>query len=316
MNAIEVDNLEKHYREVHALRGITLAVNAGTVLGLLGRNGSGKTTTVRILATLTLPTAGTATVDRFDVATHPHEVRRRIGVTMQAAALDPEMTAREHLELVCGAWNPKRSTARDQAASLLADFGLTDAADRVIATYSGGMRRRLDIAGALANQPMVLFLDEPTTGLDAQSRRALWQRVRDLRDAGTTVLLTTQYLEEADTLADHLAILDRGHIVADGTPADIKQRHSRTVVRARFDTTASPGRFNGTAPDADGWVQAEVDTPTDALALLDEARRAGIALAEVAIAPPTLEDAFLTVTGTAIEPTELPAPAPILTGAP
>lgn len=310
MNAVDVVGLEKRFGDVRALAGISFSVRPGTIFALLGRNGSGKTTTVRILSTLTGPTAGRARVAGFDVVTAPQRVRRRIGVTMQAAALDPEMTGREHLELVCGAWSGDRATARVQAAALLADFGLHGAADRVVATYSGGMRRRLDIAGALANRPTVLFLDEPTTGLDAQSRRALWQRVGDLRDGGTAILLTTQYLEEADALADELAILDAGTIVAEGTPASVKRRHSKAVLRARVTGSAQDGPLARATATPGGWLRLELPSTDDALAVIDEARGAGTVFVDVAITPPTLEDAFLTVTGSAVERAE-----PLATGA-
>jgi ABC-2 type transport system ATP-binding protein len=222
--AITAHELTKQYGDVAALHGVTFEVGAGAIFGYLGRNGSGKTTTVRILTTLTRPTSGTATVAgvRIDRA---REVRRRIGVTLQDAALDPSMTGADHLRLVAGLWGLRRTEAAGRTDELLELFGLVDAADRRIATYSGGMQRRLDIATALVRRPSVLFLDEPTTGLDVQSRRALWAEIRRLRADGVTIFLTTQYLEEADELADRIAIVDAGRIVAEGTPAELKALH-------------------------------------------------------------------------------------------
>jgi len=315
MEAVEVHGLGKTFGAIRALDDVTFSIEAGQVLGLLGRNGSDKTTTVRILATLTLPSEGDARVCGFDVLANRNEVRRRIGVTMQAAALDPDMTGREHLELIAGAWGAGHAT-RDRAEQLLAELGLAAAADRVIATYSGGMRRRVDLAAALVNEPEVLFLDEPTTGLDAQSRRALWERVRQLRDSGTAVLLTTQYLEEADVFADQLAILDGGRIVAAGTPSGVKERHSSTVVRLRPARPAHLGAAGLTAyAEPGGWVRFEVESPAGALALVERMRAAGAEVAELSIAPPTLEEAFLALTGaTTLEPPAI-EPFPVTTGA-
>jgi ABC-2 type transport system ATP-binding protein len=233
--AIEVEDLAKTYANgVEALRGVSFRVSPGEVLAYLGRNGQGKTTTVRILATLTAPTAGVARVAGHDVVRESHAVRSRIGVTMQAAALDPEMTGREHLEFVTGLWGRPPHEVRTIAADLLEAFSLVAAADRQIQTYSGGMKRRLDLAGALVNRPRVLFLDEPTTGLDAQSRRALWSRVRELREDGTAVLLTTQYLEEADALADRVAVIEAGRIVAADAPTALKRSTGAATLEDAF----------------------------------------------------------------------------------
>ena len=213
--AIEVTELTKTYANgVKALRGVGFQVAPGEVFAYLGRNGQGKTTTVRILSTLSAATSGHATVAGHDVATEREAVKRAIGVTMQSAALDPEMSGREHLELLAGLWGRSRRQARSDAQSALERFSLVDAADRAIQTYSGGMQRRLDLAGALLHTPQVLFLDEPTTGLDTHSRRALWDEVRALRECGTAVFLTTQYLEEAEVLADRVAVIEAGRIVA------------------------------------------------------------------------------------------------------
>ena len=235
MSAIEAHGLAKTYPGgVEALRGVSFVVPAGEVFAYLGRNGQGKTTTVRILATLTAATRGSASVAGHDVATAPGAVRRSIGVTMQAAALDGEMTGREHLVFLARLWGMGRTSAVDRAGELLASFELEDAADRPIGTYSGGMRRRVDLAGALVARPSVLFLDEPTTGLDVHSRRALWEQVRALRDAGTTVFLTTQYLEEADALADRVAIIEGGRIVAIDAPASLKAATRSSTLEEAF----------------------------------------------------------------------------------
>ena len=219
--AIRLQGLEKSYGELQVLRGVDLDVARGSIFALLGSNGAGKTTVVRILSTLLRPDAGTATVDGFDVATHPADVRESISLTGQFAAVDEILTGRENLALVARLRHLKG--ARRIADDLLARFQLTDAADRRVATYSGGMRRRLDIAMSLIGDPPVIFLDEPTTGLDPQSRAEVWNSVRELAGRGTTVLLTTQYLDEAEQLADRIAILHEGRIIANGTLAELKQ---------------------------------------------------------------------------------------------
>jgi ABC-2 type transport system ATP-binding protein len=222
--AIEAENLQREYKGgLKAVDGIDLAVEPGQVYGFLGPNGAGKTTTVRILVTLLRPTGGRARVAGFDVADEPHEVRRRIGVALQEAALDLLMTGRELMELQATLHGIDPAQVRDRAADLIRRVGLEQAQNRRVGTYSGGMRRRLDLAMALVHAPEVLFLDEPTTGLDPVSRITLWDEVRRLRDEGTTVFLTTQYLEEADQLADRVGIISSGRIVAEGTPAELKR---------------------------------------------------------------------------------------------
>src|SRR5947209_8693983 len=221
--AIEAHALRRTFKGgIEAVRGIDLTVSAGEVFGFLGPNGAGKTTTVRMLCTLLPPTDGSATVAGADVHTEGALVRRRIGVALQEIGLDPVQTGRELLELQCGLYGMLGRDARRRAQELLDLVGLTDAADRRTKTYSGGMKRRLDLASALVHDPIVLFLDEPTTGLDPASRLTIWQEVRRINAAGTTVFLTTQYLEEADQLCDRVAIIDDGRIVAQGTPADLK----------------------------------------------------------------------------------------------
>src|SRR6476660_2571062 len=223
MSAIEVIALEREFKGgLRAVDGIDLAVAPGEVYGFLGPNGAGKTTTVRMLVTLLRPTGGHARVAGFDVAAQPSEVRRRIGVALQEAALDMLMTGRELMELQATLHGIPRRTVAARAAALIDRVGLSQAAERRVGTYSGGMRRRLDLAMALIHEPEVLFLDEPTTGLDPTSRSTLWEEVRRLKAEGTTVFLTTQYLEEADQLADRVGIINQGMIVAEGTPAALK----------------------------------------------------------------------------------------------
>ena len=239
MPAIEVQGLEREYKGgLKAVDGIDLRVEAGEVYGFLGPNGAGKTTTVRMLVTLLRPTGGWAQVAGFDVAKEPQKVRKRIGVALQEASLDMLMTGRELMELQATLHGIPTRDVVDRASDLINRVGLTDAEDRRVGTYSGGMRRRLDLAMALIHSPEVLFLDEPTTGLDPTSRMTLWQEVRRLKDEGTTVFLTTQYLEEADQLADRVGIISAGKIVAEGTPAALKAEVDRPHLDLTFDGEA------------------------------------------------------------------------------
>jgi len=224
ITTIRAEGLRKRYGETEVLKGVDLHAGRGEVLGLLGPNGAGKTTVVRILATLLPPDAGRVQIAGYDLARDPREVRRRIGLTGQYAAVDERLTGRENLRLIGVLLRIGRRAAAARADELLEQFELTDAADRVASTYSGGMRRRLDLAASLVTSPTVLFLDEPTTGLDLTSRLLLWRMVREQVAAGVTVLLTTQYLEEADALADRVMVIDRGEVVATGTPDELKRR--------------------------------------------------------------------------------------------
>ncbi|WP_328497321.1 ATP-binding cassette domain-containing protein [Streptomyces sp. NBC_00414] len=298
------EGLEKRFGPVHALRGLDLAVAEGTVCGLLGPNGAGKTTAVRLLTTLLRPDAGSARIAGHDLVREPDAVRRAIAVTGQNASVDGDLTGRENLRLFARLRRLPKAAAR--ADELLDRFELTDAADRTVSTYSGGMRRRLDLAAGLITRPAVLFLDEPTTGLDPHSRNQIWAAVRALRSEGTTVLLTTQYLEEADQLADDIVLVDRGRAAHSGTPAELKAligSYAEAVV-AHADAMAGAAavldRLTGSAPAFDGErhaVGAVTTDPTLTLPrLVRELDAAGVPLLDVSLRPPTLDDVFLRLT--------------------
>jgi ABC-2 type transport system ATP-binding protein len=307
--AIEGKEITKEFRGgVQALAGVSFQVGRGEIFGYLGSNGSGKTTTVRILTTLTRPTSGAGSVDGHNVVLQPESARRSIGVTMQEAALDAHMTAREHLEFVGGLWGLESKKARQRSGEVLETFGLAEVGGRVISTYSGGMRRRLDIATALITRPRILFLDEPTTGLDPQNRRALWQEIRALRDGGATVFLTTQYLEEADELADRVAVIERGKIVACGAPHELKGAVGQTIVNFRLADPGDVGALRGAVGGApfditsDGLVRIELRTngvkdSSPALGILAGLREGGLGVTGLSVSEPSLEDAFVQLTG-------------------
>ncbi|GAB1334768.1 daunorubicin resistance protein DrrA family ABC transporter ATP-binding protein [Streptomyces sp. E-15] len=301
------EGLEKRFGAVRALRGLDLAVAEGTVCGLLGPNGAGKTTAVRLLTTLLRPDGGSARVAGHDLVREAAAVRRRIGVTGQYASVDGDLTGRENLRLFARLHRVRGPAARARADELLERFGLTGAADRRASTYSGGMRRRLDLAASLVRRPDVLFLDEPTTGLDPASRARVWQAVRELKAEGTTVLLTTQYLEEADRLADDIALVDRGRVAHTGSPAELKAAvgsHAEAVVA---DADALPraaavlDRLTGREPVFDRVrhaVGAVTTDPTLTLPrLVRELDAVGVPLLDASIRPPTLDDVFLRLTG-------------------
>ncbi|ATL28790.1 ABC transporter ATP-binding protein [Streptomyces formicae] len=301
--AIEAGSLHKSYDQVHVLRGIDLHVPPATVFALLGPNGAGKTTTVRILATLTEPDSGSARIAGHDIRTERRAARRALSLTGQFAAVDEKQTGAENLRMMARLAGLSRPAARARAAELLDRFGLTDAGDRLVVTYSGGMRRRVDLAAGLVGDPKVIFLDEPTTGLDPRSRRRMWEVVRDLTARGTTVFLTTQYLEEADELADRVAVLHEGRVVADGTAAELKSR----VAGHRVDLTLTgPAAYTRLAARA---THHSPDTltlgiPTDGTArhvraLLDELDPHGTEVATFALRTATLDDVFLALTHTA-----------------
>jgi ABC-2 type transport system ATP-binding protein len=304
--AIRVEGLAKRFGDVHALAGIDLAVPAGAVVGLLGPNGAGKTTAVRILTTILHPDAGRAEVLGIDVTADPQGVREAIGLAGQYAAVDENLTGRENLRLVGRLTHLPRARIRPRADELLERFGLTDAADRPARTYSGGMRRRLDLAAALVHRPPVLFLDEPTTGLDPASRSDLWAVIEELVAEGTTLLLTTQYLEEADRLADRIAVIDHGRVIAEGTPATLKSDLGGTVVeitlpdpaaalRASAELTA---RLHVTVSVEGSRLELTVDDAPGALVdVLRTLDAAGLTPAGLAVHEPSLDDVFLTLTG-------------------
>ncbi|MBW8878761.1 MAG: ATP-binding cassette domain-containing protein [Acidobacteria bacterium] len=320
MDAIEVEDLRKTYTGgVAALRGISFSVRSGEVFALLGPNGAGKSTTVRILTTLSAPTAGRARVAGFDVVSQPREVRRRIGYVAQASGVDVTATGRENLTLQGQLFRLSGARLRGRVDELLDLFQLAAAADRPALTYSGGMRRRLDVAMGLVHRPEVLFLDEPTTGLDPESRSVMWKEVRRLAQGGLTLLLTTHYLEEADQLAQRLAIVDGGRIVAAGTPDELKGRLRGDVVSVeladRSRTAEAEALLRGQEEVAGVMVDgtrlyAQVGHGARAVpALLGTLEKAGLDVAQVALSRPSLEDVYLTATGHAYREEGEPAAA-------
>ncbi|HEY8466911.1 MAG TPA: ATP-binding cassette domain-containing protein [Solirubrobacterales bacterium] len=313
--AIEASGLEKSFGDTKAADGVDLAVRRGSVYGVLGPNGAGKTTTIRMLATLLRPDAGSARVLGYDIVEQADEVRGAVSLTGQMASVDEDLTGRENLVLLALLLGFSRAQAKARADELLEAFGLAEAATRQVKNYSGGMRRRLDIAASLVVTPELLFLDEPTTGLDPRSRNQVWDIVRALRESGTTVLLCTQYLDEADQLADGIAVIDHGKVIAEGTPGQLKasvgtgslhvrlldpeQRpEAQRVLAAELGADAvhldpDPAALTATCPDADRGAE-----------VVAELTRAGVRIADFSLGQPTLDEVFMALTGRPAEETE------------
>ena len=311
--AIEATALTKRFGKTQALAGIDLAVREGTVLGVLGPNGAGKTTAVRILATLLRADSGSARVGGFDVARDPEKVRQSIGLTGQYASVDEDLTGMQNLVLIGQLLDLRTRDARPRAAELLEWFDLADAADRRAKTYSGGMRRRLDLAASLVGRPAVVFLDEPTTGLDPAKREDMWDVVRNLVTDGSTVLLTTQYLDEADALADEITVIDRGAVIAHDTPEGLKRVVGGQTLSVRAadiarlpEVTAIVARVAGAEPEvsARGVVSAPVDSDAALTAAVARLAAAGIGVTELSLHLPSLDEVFFTLTGTRTANTE------------
>lgn len=313
--AVEARGLVKTFGDNRAVDGVNLNVHAGTIYGVLGPNGAGKTTTIRMLATLLRPDAGLACIFGHDVMKEPQIVRQLIGVTGQYASVDESLSATENLVIFSRLLGLGRREARQKAADLLEEFSLTEAAKRPLKHFSGGMRRRLDLAASLIAQPPLIFLDEPTTGLDPRTRNQMWETIRRLVSTGSTVLLTTQYLQEADELADRIAVIDRGKVVAEGTADELKASVGRSSLQLRIQnpqdiesarriveqvlkvqSTLSPEAGRITA------AMADADLVTDLLITL---REAGIRLAELSVQKPTLDEVFLTITGHGVKEDEV-----------
>ncbi|MFF5108079.1 ATP-binding cassette domain-containing protein [Streptosporangium sp. NPDC000509] len=304
--AFETRGLVKRFGKTTALAGVDLAAPQGTVLGVLGPNGAGKTTAVRVLATLLRPDEGHATVGGLDVVRHAARVRRLIGLTGQYASVDDDLTGTENLVLIGELLDLRRGEAKARAAELLKEFGLAEAAGRAAKTYSGGMRRRLDLAAGLVGRPSVVYLDEPTTGLDPAKRDDMWSVIRSLAADGVTVLLTTQYLEEADALADNISVIDHGRVIANGTPAELKHVVGGQTILVRpsdparlADAAALVGAVVGRTPESPGrgviTVPVESDTAfTEVVRRLDQER---ISVTELSLRLPSLDEVFFTLTG-------------------
>jgi daunorubicin/doxorubicin transport system ATP-binding protein len=311
-NAIETRGLAKSFGATRALDGVDLNIAHGTVYGLLGPNGAGKTTTIRILATLLRPTAGTASVLGHDVVRDAKAVREKVSLTGQYASVDEDLTGHENMVLVGRLLGMSWRQAKQRAGELLEAFGLTDAAHRQVQTYSGGMRRRIDIAASLVTIPQVLFLDEPTTGLDPRSRNQVWELVRRIAAEGTTVLLTTQYLDEADRLADRLAVIDHGKVIAEGTSRELKSSVGSNTLHMRLTDAADRPRaleaiarvvVDGVLPAADPLdVAARLTERAQAARIMSAMTELGIGVAQFSMGSPSLDEVFMAITGRPAEP--------------
>lgn len=306
--AFELKNVKKYYGKVKALDGVTLKAEAGKVFGMLGPNGAGKTTIVKVLSTLIMPDCGIAKVNGIDVAANPDEVRKTIGLAGQFAAVDEFLTGRENIRMVGQLYGLKRKEVKKRADDILERLSLTDAADRQVKTYSGGMRRRLDLGASLVGHPKILFLDEPTTGLDPRTRKELWEIIRDLANEGTSILLTTQYLEEADELASMIGVIDRGKLIAEGTSSQLKSKLGGDLVefelsnKADFDKALEAiEKFHGKDrkfDEGDLIIKIPVkNSATDLLKVTQIIDKAGIKPSNISLHKPTLDDVFLSLTG-------------------
>jgi ABC-2 type transport system ATP-binding protein len=306
---IDVEGLVREFKDVHAVDGIDLHIDPGEIYGFLGPNGAGKSTTVHMLVTLLPPTSGRATVAGYDIVKEGPKVRSAIGAALQEAALDPFLTGREHVRLAASLHGMRGATRKQRIAELLERVGLVHAADRKVRTYSGGMKRRLDLALALVHDPQIIFLDEPTTGLDPQSRSALWEEVGRLaKDEGVTVFLTTQYLEEADVLADRVGIIDKGHIVAEGTPTALKAEIGRPTVEIvpehpeEHDRLRGVlGRFGADTAARPGAAAVQLNGHGDLPDVIRALDAEGLRAAAINLHQPTLDDVFLAKTGRSLE---------------
>jgi ABC-2 type transport system ATP-binding protein len=306
--AIQIKGLTKSYGKLSVLKGVDLAVEKGTMLALLGPNGAGKTTIVRILSTLIAPDQGEVKVGGYDVVGQGNEVRHIIGLTGQYAAIDDYLTGRQNLVMMGRLYHLSKADAEKRAQELLEQFSLVDAAERVAKGYSGGMRRRLDLAASLVATPPIIFLDEPTTGLDPRSRLQMWQVIENLRRAGTTILLTTQYLEEADKLADRIAVIDHGTVIAEGTADELKAK----VGKERLEVVVAPNNLDKAAQAMGGDARVDRDESTVSIAAagvgevrhaLERLEAAGVAVESMSLHKPTLDDVFLKLTGHEAEDT-------------
>jgi len=316
-HAITVEGVHKRFSAVNALQGVDLHAPVGKVFGLLGPNGAGKTTLVRILTTLLKPDAGRVRVLGLDVAREAEALRPLIGLAGQYAAVDENLTGRENLEMVGRLYHLGRREAKRRAGEVLERFSLVDAANRPVKTYSGGMRRRLDLGASLVGRPQVLFLDEPTTGLDPRSRKEMWALIRELVAGGTTLLLTTQYLEEADALAERIAVIDRGQVIAEGTADELKSRLGSDVLELKLADPAllerASGALRGLGADA---PQLDAETGRLSLSVTDGAQslvaavrrldEAGVRLSDISLRRPSLDDVFLALTGAQAAPEQAP----------